>query len=367
MTARRRITEQEIIDAANGRIDRLTGWFDRLVPLRRLRPLDRIPSIKLKLSILIVAAIAMTLVTSAIGLWLDVKPLWSLSAAVVVALVLVQILARGLTSPLREMARAADQMADGDLEQRVTATGSDEVGQLARSFNDMATHIADLERQRRDLIANVSHELRTPIAVIQGSVENLLDEVADDPDQTLLAMLRQTQRLGNLVAQLMDLSRLEAGVAPLHIREIDLIGVVERVLEEARLRDPEPKLTLTSPQRLVVAGDPERLHQVVANLVDNAVRYSPRSEPITIAVNLGPDGHAEIAVADSGPGIPPSELERVFERFHRADLDRSTAGGGSGLGLAIAKWIVDMHHGSITAGNVDPTGCVMTVRLPTGT
>lgn len=351
------------IDATNSRIDQVTEWFDRIVPLRRLRPLDRIPSIKLKLSILIVAGIGITVATSTVGFWLNVKPAWNLIAAVVAALVLVQILARGITTPLREMARAADQMAVGDLDQRVAATASDELGQLGRSFNEMAAHIVELERQRRDLIANVSHELRTPIAVIQGNVENLLDSVVQDEAETLAAMLRQTQRLGRLVSQLMDLSRLEAGAIPLHSDHIELVAVIERVLEEARLADPEPKITFNSPERVAVWGDPERLHQVLGNVVDNAVRYSPASETITIDIATAVDT-ATITVNDRGPGIPSGDLERVFERFHRSDADRSGATGGSGLGLAIARWIVELHGGSIAAANTAPTGCTITITLP---
>lgn len=349
-------------ELANGRLDRITDWLDRIVPLRRLRPLDRVPSIKLKLSILIVAAIGITVATTTVGFWLDIGPLWSVSAAVVLALVLVQILARGLTSPLREMAGAADRMAAGELDQRVSATGSDEVGQLGRSFNEMAAHIADLERQRNDLIANVSHELRTPIAVLQGSVENLLDEVVEDQDDTLAAMLRQTRRLGRLVSQLMDLSRLEAGVAPMHMRRMDLVQVGERVIEEARLRDPEPKITLLAPHALHIHGDPERLHQVLANLLDNSIRYAPSNEPIELEIARSGDA-ATVVVRDLGPGIPDEELHRIFERFHRADTNRSTSTGGSGLGLAIAGGIVELHGGTISAANRSPTGCAMTVTL----
>lgn len=279
------------------------------------------------------------------------------------ALVLVQILARGITSPLRDMAMAADRMTEGDLRQRVPDSGADEVGQLGRSFNAMAAHIADLERQRRELIANVSHDLRTPISVIQGNVENLLDGVGDDTREVLETMLRQTRRLGRMVEQLLDLSRLEADASLFQRRPVDLVGVAERVIEEAGLRDPAPLITLDAPERLAAQVDPERLHQVLANLVDNAVRYQPYGEPIRMVV-AADEASVRIVVEDRGPGIAPDELDRVFERFHRAEPDRASASGGSGLGLAIARSIVELHGGTIRAGRGDPGGCVMTITLP---
>lgn len=343
-------------------LERIADGFDRVVPLRRLRPLERIPSIKLKLSILIVAGIAVTVITTTVGFWLDIKPRWSLLIAVGVALVLVQILARGITAPLREMAVAADAMADGDLDQRVAASSADEVGELGRSFNTMAERISALEAQRRDLFATVSHELRTPVAVIQGNVENLLDGLDDDREHILETMLRQTRRLGGLIDDLMDLSRLEAGAAPMNRRPIDLVSVLEAVIDEARLRDPEPKIVLTSPQAIGVIGDPDRLHQVVANLVDNAIRHQPPEESIEITATVA-DQWATVVVRDFGPGISPDELPFVFDRFHRATGDPGS--GNAGLGLAIVRGIVHAHEGTVTAANHVAGGCEMTVTLPT--
>ncbi len=353
---------RESIDRTNSQLERVIGWIDRVLPFGQLRPLDRIPSVKLKLSIVIGGAIGITIVTLTAAYWLDIHAAWGIAIAVVVALILVQILSRGLTSPLREMMRAADEMAQGDYSQRVAATGADETGELARSFNAMAERIGDLERQREELIANVSHELRTPLAALRGNVENLLDGVVDGTDETLHAMHRQTERLARLVSQLTELSRLEAGAVPIRPIQMDLVGVIKGALEEARLGDPEPEIVLDAPPRLLINGDPERLHQVIANLLDNAIRYSPQVEPIRITVRHT-QREASIVVEDRGPGIPPHELRRVFERFHRADAHRSTTTGNSGLGLAISKRIVDLHGGTITASNADPHGCVVHVRL----
>ena len=343
-------------------VERIADTFDRVVPLRRLRPLERIPSIKLKLSVLILAGIAVTVATTTVGFWLNVRPRWSLLIAVGVALVLVQILARGITAPLREMSTAADAMADGDLDQRVSASSADEVGELGRSFNTMAERIAALEAQRRDLFATVSHELRTPVAVIQGNVENLLDGLDEDREQILEAMLRQTRRLGGLIDDLMDLSRLEAGAAPMNRRPVDLGAVLDAVIDEARLRDPEPKIALAAPDDLAVVGDQDRLHQVFANLIDNAIRHQPADETVEINASRTAD-EVTVRVRDRGPGISPEELPFVFDRFHRATGD--PGGGNAGLGLAIVRGIVHAHEGQVLAGNHPDGGCEMTVTVPT--
>ncbi len=355
----------QLIEAANSHVDRLTGMMDRLLPFGSARPLDRLPSIKLKLSILILAGIGITISSLTVSYWLNVKPRFALVISVALALALVQMLARGITSPLREMSKAADAMAAGDLDQRVQVTGTDEVGQLGHSFNEMAVHIADLERQRRDLIANVSHELRTPIAVLQGNLENMVDGVGDTSEVTIATMLRQTTRLARLVDQLMDLSRLEAGAAPMRVRSMDLVAVARDAVQEALMRDPEPLIDLRTPMELAIEGDPERLHQVLMNLLDNAIRFHEGPSPIELTISSAGD-RLTVSVEDSGPGIPPDELEQIFERFHRVGPDRSTVRGGSGLGLSICQWIIDLHQGSITAANRPTGGAVISFHLPVG-
>lgn len=331
-----------------------------------MRPLDRLPSIKLKLGVAIVAAVAVSAVVSTVGFHLGV-PLWVRPViAATIALALVQFLAHGMTFPLREMARAASAMARGDYGRRVTATSRDEVGQLARAFNAMATELAELDRYRRDLVASVSHELRTPISALQAMLENLVDGVEQPDPERLRTMLKQAERLSRLVTQLLDLSRLEAGVVPLQRRRFPVRSVLADAAEEARLHAPTVDITLTvEPDTLVADGDPERVHQVVANLLENAVRHSPPGTGVAVAARLH-DGHVRIEVSDQGPGIPPEEATRVFERFYRADRSRASANGGAGLGLSIARWIVDLHGGSIWPEPNHPQGCRMVVVLPKG-
>jgi signal transduction histidine kinase len=329
-----------------------------------VRPLDRLPSIKAKLGVVIVAGVAVTVVVVGGGARAGVSPVISALAAGGLSMVMVQLLARGMTSPLREMAAATRAMARGDYRRRVTATSRDEVGELARSFNAMAAELAEVDRMRRDLVANVSHELRTPITALQAGLENLVDGVEPPGPEQLRTMLRQVERLGRLVAQLLDLSRLESGAIPLQRRSFEVRPVLEDAVDESRLHAPdvEVSVAVTEPG-LSADGDPERVHQVLANLLENAVRHSPAGGRVEVSAR-SERGQVAIEVCDEGPGIPEEEANRVFERFYRADTARSSSHGGAGLGLAIARWIVDLHGGDIRAERRVPTGCRMVVLLP---
>jgi len=334
-----------------------------------MRPLDPLASIKLKLGAVIVAAVVVTIVVVTVGVGAGF-PLWACGlAAGALALGMIQFLAHGMTSPLREMVGAAQAMARGDYERRVTASSRDEVGELARAFNRMAAELAEVERMRRDLVANVSHELRTPISALQAVLENVEDGVVNPEPETIRAMLRQVQRLGSLVSQLLDLSKLESGAVPLVESDFNLNELIEQVVEEVRLQTDQlgaKRVSFTvriEPHDLIVHGDAERLHQVLVNLVDNAVRHSPPGGTVALAGHS--DGHkVAVEVLDDGPGIPEEEAARVFDRFYRLDHARAQSDGGSGLGLSIARWIVDLHDGDIRAEARSPHGCRMVVELP---
>jgi signal transduction histidine kinase len=262
------------------------------------------------------------------------------------------------------MADASAAMARGDFSQRVTATSRDEVGALARAFNQMAAELAETDRVRRDLVANVSHELRTPITALQAVLENLVDGVEVPDPETLSTMLAQVERLGRLVQQLLDLSRLESGGVPLDRRPFEVAPMVDLAVREARLSAGSVQLMVSvEPPDLALDGDSERLHQVIANLVMNAVRHSPANGTIAVRAR-GADRRVCIEVTDEGPGIPASDATRVFERFYRADSARSSDQGGAGLGLAIARWIVDLHDGEIHVEANEPRGARMVVTLP---
>lgn len=328
------------------------------------RPLDFLPSIKLKLGAIIVAAVGVAVVVISLGVKLQLWPYFTVAIAGILALAMVQVLARGMVSPLREMSIAAEKMAKGDYRRRVTATSRDEVGDLARAFNDMAAQLAEVDRMRRDLVANVSHELRTPITALRAGLENLVDGVEPTDPDALQTMLDQVERLGRLVAQLLDLSKLESGAIPLTRQRFALRPLLDQAVREARLHAPDTVgLEVDADAALKANADPERVHQVIANLVENAVRHSPPGGTVTVHASAN-NGALRIEVADEGPGIPSGEEERIFERFYRADAARARSDGGSGLGLAIARWIVDMHGGEIHAQPGQEKGCRMVVSLP---
>jgi signal transduction histidine kinase len=273
-----------------------------------------------------------------------------------------------MTRPLRAMTAAARSMAHGDYSRRVRATSRDEVGQLAVAFNQMAADLATADRQRRELIANVSHELRTPIAALQAVLENLVDGVGSPDAATLTTALNQTQRLGRLVAELLDLSRLDAGAAALDRDEVAVAGLLAEAVAEvevaARLAGRRVSFTTdVAPAQLAARVDPDRLHQVLVNLLDNAARHGPPGGVVTVVART--EGERMVMeISDEGPGIAPEDRDRVFHRFTRGER---AVGGGTGLGLAIARWAVELHGGEIAVADpVDPgaPGCRIRITLP---
>ncbi len=282
------------------------------------------------------------------------------------ALLLARWLARGMTSPLREMAAAARRMAQGDYRHRVRVSSRDEVGQLAEAFSRMAREMEGVERLRRELVANVSHELKTPISALRAHLENLLDGVERSDRETLAVMLAQSERLSRLVDELLDLSRLESGEVPLSVEPVLLRPLVEQVVAEvaiARAGHPVEVANDVAPALAPVRADAERLHQVLFNLLDNAVRFTPSGG--RVGVTASSDGsRVEVSVADTGPGIPDTELSRVFERFYRLDHARSRSEGGTGIGLTIARSLVEAHGGAIWAECGREGGSVFRFSLP---
>jgi signal transduction histidine kinase len=206
------------------------------------------------------------------------------------------------------------------------------------------------------LLANVSHELRTPITALQAVLENLVDGVARPDPATLQAALTQTERLGRLVHELLDLSRIDAGTEPLTRREVPLRPALEAAVAEAKMRGATVSFVVdVNPPDALAWADPERLQQVLANLLDNATRHSPPRGSVRVAAGVTA-GDLQLVVCDDGPGIPPAERDRVFERFYRGDRDNAgDATGGTGLGLAIARWAVALHGGriSVTGNELD--------------
>lgn len=337
---------------------------------RIFRPLDPLRSIKVKLGVLVATTVTVAVLMTLLGIQNQLDPTSTLVLAVAGGLVVTQILARGMTSPLREMTAAARAMADGDYSIRVTATSRDEVGQLAEAFNVMSEDLESIDILRREVIANVSHELRTPIAALQAQLENLVDGVTEADPETMRTALAQTERLGRLVTYFMDLSRIEAGDVDLDIGPLNIKEFLSEVVEAAALvatsagKDVHWIVNVT-PDSLQVQADAERLHQVFANLFHNAYRHSPSGGTVQVSARKVKN-NVVLEVADEGPGIPEAERERVFGRFERGTSSQrpgSPSTGGTGLGLAISRWAVGLHDGTIEVV-ASQRGATMRVTLP---
>ena len=288
------------------------------------------------------------------------------AAAAAVSLVVARLTARGMTQPLREIAGAARRKETGDYSVRVETRSRDEVGRLAAAFNRMSGELQTLEQSRRDLVANVSHELKTPIAAIRAHLENLLDGVERPDPTTLSVMLGQVERLGRLVDQLLLLSRLESGEVPLRPEPLALRPLVDDLLAEVAVAWPGRRIDLQNevPRDLpTVRADRERVHQVLFNLVDNAVRFTPDGGSVTVRA-VAERGSLQVSVADTGWGIAPEHLPRLFERFYRVDHARGREEGGTGIGLAIARSAVEAHGGTISATSEPGRGTVFRFDLP---
>jgi signal transduction histidine kinase len=328
-----------------------------------VRPLDRVRSIKVKLALVIVAGVSISALVSWVGFRTGLAPGAQPLVALALALLFVYPFSRGITSPLREMAAASKAMADGDFSKPVTTTSRDEVGDLARAFDQMRSELAEVDRQRRAVIANVSHELRTPLTALRARFENIVDGVQSNDAASAAASLAEIERLSELVDVVLDLSRLESGAAALRVESIDVDALLLDAVASAATEEQAARVTVVPAPALVYVGDRARLHQVVCNLVDNALRFSPADTTVVVAATATPTG-MRVSVTDHGPGISELERDRVFERFYRTDDARSSATGGTGLGLAIVTEIVDLHGGSVAIEPNEPTGCRFVVRLP---
>jgi two-component system phosphate regulon sensor histidine kinase PhoR len=219
-------------------------------------------------------------------------------------------------------------------------------------FHDL-TRLKQLERTRQEFVANVSHELRTPLSLIQGFVESLLDGAKNDPAlnaKFLQIIERNVQRLALLINDLLTISQLESGRAQLTLQPVNLPALVAEVFEEIQSPAAARQVTLRSDlPPVVISADPDRLHQVFSNLIDNAIKYGRPGGIVRVSARPPAEGQVELHVADDGPGLPPEAVNRVFERFYRVDKARSREEGGTGLGLSIVKHIVQAHGGRVWA------------------
>ena len=283
--------------------------------------------------------------------------------AFLVSVAVASFLARRFTTPLRRLTTAARDLERGELGSRVptrlAVTGASEISELSRQFNAMADRLEEsvgiIRRDRdrsRDFLADVSHELRTPITALRMSNELLSEAAGDDPDtraEFLESTRQQLERLDWLAQNLLELSKLDSGLVLLDLRPDDLRAAVESAVEQAHASAARRGLRLSvslPPNPVRIRHDPQRIGQVVTNLVGNALKFTPRGG--SVEVELLPDAEgARIVVRDTGVGIDSSELPRIFDRFYRGTLAHEARASGSGLGLAIVKSIVDLHAGRI--------------------
>jgi two-component system sensor histidine kinase BaeS len=292
--------------------------------------------------------------------------LLSAIGATVVALLLAVVLARSFTRPLREMTVATRAVADGDLEQRVPVRSGDELGELAAAFNQMNDRLARARDLRRQMTADIAHELRTPISVILGHAEAVHDGVMSPSAELFDIIHDEASRLSRLVEDLRTLSLAEAGELVLTRRSISPKTLMENAiaaqLPSAQQREITPNLEV-DPDLPQINVDPDRMAQVLSNVLSNALRYTPRGGYIDLSAKRLAEG-VELRIQDSGPGIESDELARIFDRFYRSDKSRQRDEGGSGLGLAIAKSIVEGHNGRIWAESEPGQGVTIVIALP---
>jgi two-component system sensor histidine kinase BaeS len=291
----------------------------------------------------------------------------AIGAAVATALVLSWIVSVRIVRPVRALAGAAQHIARGAHGARVPQRGTDELAQLARAFNEMAASLARAEDTRRQLLADVAHELRTPLATVESYLEALADGVLPADSENWGAIRAETRRLGRLVNDLQQVSRAEAHQLDMHPSPTPPATFLEDAARAARPAYAAKGVTLDVEltRRLwAVEVDPERIAEVLANLLANALRHTPRGGRVTVCASQD-DDLLEIAIADTGEGIPAEHLERVFERFYRVDPARSRTTGGTGIGLAIVRAIVEAHGGTIAASSQGAgQGATFTLRLP---
>lgn len=291
----------------------------------------------------------------------------ALLAATLAALVVSYLFSRRILQPVNVMMEASQRIAAGRFDERVSIQGTDELSQLADRFNQMAEKLEQVETMRRQLIGAVAHELRTPLTSIKGYAEGLMDGVLPPTVETYDQIHTESERLNRLVDDLQELSRVESKAIQLDMREIEAVAPVQIVLKRMRPAFEKKGVSLLAelPEApLSILADEDRLVQVMTNLIGNALQYTPEKGTVSVTVTAM-DGEVKFTVRDTGVGIPPEHLDRIFDRFYRVDKSRSRLMGGSGIGLTIARHLIESHHGQLRAESGGAgQGSLFTFTLP---
>lgn len=293
--------------------------------------------------------------------WVGAIPgLFVLAAAGVIVTVMIGA-ARRFASPLGAVMDAADRVAEGDYGARVQEYGPPPIRALAHSFNTMTERLHNADRLRRDLMADVAHELRTPLSVLQGRLEGLLDGVYPRDDPQIAQLLDETHVLARLIEDLRTLALSEAGALQLQKEPTDMVSLVQDVVRSMQTEAARKSVALhlmTPGETVVLDLDPLRIREVLTNLLSNALHHTPAGRDVTVSLSSTNEG-AVVVVSDTGEGMLPEEVARIFDRFYKGSQSR-----GSGLGLTIARGIVKAHGGEITASSQINEGTTMTLMLP---
>ncbi|MEX2374069.1 MAG: HAMP domain-containing sensor histidine kinase, partial [Dehalococcoidia bacterium] len=299
------------------------------------------------------------------GAWSQLLPRLATAGfgAAAVAVVFSILFASRITTPIREMTRASDAMAAGDLRQRIEVDGDDEVARLAEAFNLMSDRVSRGDRTMRDLLANVSHELRTPLTTIQGFSQAIADGVTDDPPEAAQLIHDEAERIRLLVEDLIYLSEIESRAVPLDLGEVDLDGLIDGTVRRLQLQAAGRGVEIvTQAGAGTIAADGRRIEQILANLADNAIRYAPPGTAVTITSMPVAEG-VLVEVHNLGTPIPPEDRTRVFDRFYQVDRARSS-GRHRGLGLSIVQELVQAHGGRASVESSAEEGTTFSVFLP---
>ncbi len=286
--------------------------------------------------------------------------------AAAIASIVGVLLAQRIATPLERLRAAADAVAHGELDRRSGLAGrQDEIGSLGRSFDTMAAELEEAEASRRRFFQDVVHELKTPLAVIDATASAVLDGVYEHDDRHLETIRSQSRLLARIVDDLRTISLAEAGQLPLRQEDVDVGTLVAIVVRDfgARALAAGAALQVSLPSGLAARGDPDRLQQVLAALVDNALRHVPPGAEVSIEGSAAPGARVRLAVRDTGPGIPEEDKARVFDRFYQADPSRDRAAATTGLGLSIVKALVEAQGGTVGVDAAEPHGAVFWMEL----
>jgi len=291
------------------------------------------------------------------------------SITVAVLIILTSYLASGfITQPIKQLTDVIRKMSQGHLDQRVKISGSRELRQLGEAFNIMSEKLENLDRARNEFVSNASHELKTPLSAIKVLTESLIHMEADDPsvyNEFLNDINSEIDRLNTIISDLLTLVKIDTEEVQLDQEPVDLVKLVNNTLRRLQLLAQQKHITLESyyDDHLTVSGDSVKLQQVVSNIVDNAIKYTPEGGRVTVEVYEN-SGNAVVKVSDTGIGIPAKDLPHIFDRFFRVDKARSRATGGTGLGLSIAHKIILLHGGNIRVVSEEGKGSIFYIELP---